>query len=96
MSHAIVFSTSEKYVSCKSTLRSKKENIETANSWLKRFRPEIQPFCPQSNAQWLHYGLAAEVICKPHESFKIEAKYAKFCFLWQGLIPGLLHGSQVS
>ena len=72
MSHAIVFSTSEKHVSCKSTLRSKKGNLETADSWLKRFWPEIQPFYPQSNAQWLHYGLAAEIICKPHKSFKVS------------------------
>jgi hypothetical protein len=35
-------------------------------------------------------------VTKPPEKFKIEAKYSKFCFLWQGLIPGLLHGSQVS
>ena len=69
MSHAIVFSTSEKYVSCKSTLRSKNKNLETANFWLKRFLLEVQPFYPQGNAQWLHYGLAAEIICKPHESF---------------------------
>ena len=35
-------------------------------------------------------------VTKPPESLKIEAKYAKVCFLWQGLIPGLLRGSQVS
>ena len=35
-------------------------------------------------------------VTKPPESLKIEAKYAKVCFLWQGLIPGLLHGSTVS
>ena len=35
-------------------------------------------------------------VTKPPESFKIEAKYAKLCFLQQGLIPGLLCGSQVS
>ena len=35
-------------------------------------------------------------VTKPPESFKIEAKYAKVCFLWQGLIPSLLRGSQVS
>ena len=29
-------------------------------------------------------------VTKPPESLKIEAKYAKVCFLWQGLIPGLL------
>ncbi|MDC1407524.1 phosphoserine phosphatase SerB [Candidatus Puniceispirillum sp.] len=69
MSHAIVFSTSEKYVSYKSTLRSKNKTRETANLWLKRFWLELQPFYPQGNAQWLHYGLAAEIICKPHESF---------------------------
>lgn len=72
MSHAIVFSTSEKYVSCKSTLRSKNKNLETANFWLKRFLLEVQPFYPQGNAQWLHYGLAAEIICKPHESFTVS------------------------
>ena len=72
MSHAIVFSTSEKYVSCKSTLRSKNKNLETANFWLERFRLELQPFYPQGNAQWLHYGLAAEIICKPEESFTIS------------------------
>ena len=33
---------------------------------------------------------------KPPESFKIEAKYAKLCFLQQGLIPIFLCGSQVS
>ena len=72
MSHAIVFSTSEKYVSCKNTLRSKNKNLETANFWLERFRLELQPFYPQGNAQWLHYGLAAEIICKPEESFTIS------------------------
>ena len=72
MSHAIVFSTSEKYVSCKSTLRSKNKNLETANFWLKRFLLEVQPFYPQGNAQWLHYGLAAEIICNPHESFTVS------------------------
>jgi phosphoserine phosphatase len=71
MSHVLVFSTSEKHVSCKSTLRSKKGNLETASAWLKRFWSEIQPFYPQSNAQWLHYGLAAEIICKPHKNFKV-------------------------
>ena len=35
-------------------------------------------------------------VTKPAESLKIEAKYAKVCFLRQGLIPGLLHGSHVS
>ena len=35
-------------------------------------------------------------VTKPPESLKIEAKYAKVCFLRQGLIPGLLRGSQVS
>ena len=35
-------------------------------------------------------------VTKPHESFKIEAKYAKVCFLQQGLIPGLQCGNQVS
>ena len=35
-------------------------------------------------------------VTKPPESLKIEAKYAKVCFLRQGLIPSLLHGSQVS
>lgn len=72
MSHAIVFSTSEKFVSFKSTLRSKNKNLETANFWLERFRLELQPFYPQGNAQWLHYGLAAEIICKPGESFTIS------------------------
>ena len=72
MSHVIVFSTSEKYVSCKSTLRSKNKNLETANFWLERFWLELQPFYPQGNAQWLHYGLAAEIICKPHESFTVS------------------------
>lgn len=81
MSHAIVFSTSEKHVSCKSTLRSKKGNLETADSWLKRFWPEIQPFYPQSNAQWLHYGLAAEIICKPHKSFKVSKALKTGSFL---------------
>ena len=81
MSHAIVFSTSEKHVSCKSTLRSKKGNLETAGSWLKRFCPEIQPFYPQSDAQWLHYGLAAEIICKPHKSFKVSEALKTGSFL---------------
>ena len=72
MSHAIVFSTSEKYVSCKRTLRSKNKNLDTAIFWLERFRLELQPFYPQRNAQWLHYGLAAEIICKPEESFTIS------------------------
>ncbi|MDA8649076.1 phosphoserine phosphatase SerB [Alphaproteobacteria bacterium] len=81
MSHAIVFSTSEKHVSCKSTLRSKKGNLETAGSWLKRFWPEIQPFYPQSDAQWLHYGLAAEIICKPHKSFKVSEALKTGSFL---------------
>ena len=72
MSHAIVFSTSEKYVSCKSTLRSKNKNLDTATFWLERFQLELQPFYPQRNAQWLHYGLAAEIICKPEESFTIS------------------------
>ena len=71
MSHAIVFSTSEKYVSCKRTLRSKNKNLDTATFWLERFQLELQPFYPQRNAQWLHYGLAAEIICKPEKSFKI-------------------------
>ena len=77
MSHTIVFSTSEKYVSYKSTLKSKNKTEETANFWLKRFWPELQPFYPQGNAQWLHYGLAAEIICKPHESFT-ASKALKF------------------
>jgi phosphoserine phosphatase len=81
MSHAIVFSTSEKHVSCKSTLRSKKANLETAGSWLKRFWPEIQPFYPQSDAQWLHYGLAAEIICKPHKSLKLSEALKTGSFL---------------
>jgi phosphoserine phosphatase len=81
MSHAIVFSTSEKHVSCKSTLRSKKGNLETAGSWLKRFWLEIQPFYPQSDAQWLHYGLAAEIICKPHKSFKVSEALKTGSFL---------------
>ena len=72
MSHAIVFSTSEKCVSCKSTLRSKNKNLDTATFWLERFQLELQPFYPQRNAQWLHYGLAAEIICKPEESFTIS------------------------
>ena len=72
MSHAIVFSTSEKYVSCKRTLRSKNKNLDTATFWLERFQLELQPFYPQRNAQWLHYGLAAEIICKPEESFTIS------------------------
>ena len=72
MSHAIVFSTSEKYVSCKRTLRSKAKNLDTATFWLERFQLELQPFYPQRNAQWLHYGLAAEIICKPEESFAIS------------------------
>jgi phosphoserine phosphatase len=72
MSHAIVFSTSEKYVSCKSTLLSKNKNLDTATFWLERFQLELQPFYPQHNAQWLHYGLAAEIICKPEESFTIS------------------------
>lgn len=72
MSHAIVLSTSEKYVSCKNTLRSKNKNLETANFWLERFRLELQPFYPQGNARWLHYGLAAEIICEPEESFTIS------------------------
>ena len=72
MSHAIVFSTSEKYVSCKRTLRSKNKNLNTATFWLERFQLELQPFYPQRNAQWLHYGLAAEIICKPEESFTIS------------------------
>ena len=72
MSHAIVFSTSEKYVSCKGTLRSKNKNLDTATFWLERFQLELQPFYPQRNAQWLHYGLAAEIICKPEESFTIS------------------------
>ena len=62
-------------------LRSKKGNLETANSWLKRFWPEIQPFCPQSNAQWLHHGLAAEIICKPHKSFKVTEALKTGSFL---------------
>ena len=72
MSHAIVFSTSEKYVSCKRTLRSKNKNLDTATFWLERFQLELQPFYPQRNARWLHYGLAAEIICKPEESFTIS------------------------
>ena len=72
MSHAIVFSTSEKYVSYKNTLRSKNKKLDTAVVWLERFRLELQPFYPQRNAQWLHYGLAAEIICKPEESFTIS------------------------
>jgi len=72
MSHAIVFSTSEKYVSCKRTLRSKNKNLDTATFWLERFQLELQPFYPQRNAQWLHYGLAAEIICKPEESFTVS------------------------
>ena len=72
MSHAIVFSTSEKYVSCKRTLRSKNKNLDTATCWLERFQLELQPFYPQRNARWLHYGLAAEIICKPEESFTIS------------------------
>ena len=72
MSHAIVFSTSEKYVSCKRTLRSKNKNLDTATFWLERFQLELQPFYPQRNAQWLHYGLAAEIICKPGENFTIS------------------------
>ena len=72
MSHAIVFSTSEKYVSYKKTLRSKNKKLDTAVVWLERFRLELQPFYPQRNAQWLHYGLAAEIICKPEESFTIS------------------------
>ena len=72
MSHAIVFSTSEKYVSCKRTLRSKNKNLDTATFWLERFQLELQSFYPQRNAQWLHYGLAAEIICKPEESFTIS------------------------
>ena len=72
MSHAIVFSTSEKYVSCKRMLRSKNKNLDTATFWLERFQLELQPFYPQRNAQWLHYGLAAEIICKPEESFTIS------------------------
>ena len=72
MSHAIVFSTSEKYVSCKRMLRSKNKNLDTATFWLERFQLELQPFYPQRNARWLHYGLAAEIICKPEESFTIS------------------------
>ena len=72
MSHAIVFSTSEKYVPCKRTLRSKNKNLDTATFWLERFQLELQPFYPQRNARWLHYGLAAEIICKPEESFTIS------------------------
>ena len=81
MSHAIVFSTSEKYVSYKSTLRSKNKTKETANFWLKRFWLELQPFYPQGNAQWLHYGLAAEIICKPHESFTASKALKSDSFL---------------
>jgi phosphoserine phosphatase len=81
MSHAIVFSTSEKYVSCKSTLRSKNKNSETANFWLKRFWFELQPFYPQGKAQWLHYGLAAEIVCKPDESFNISKALNTDAFL---------------
>ena len=71
MSHAIVFSSSEKYVSCKRALRSNNKNLDTANFWVERFWLELQPFYPQGYAQWLHYGLAAEIVCKPDESFTI-------------------------
>ena len=81
MSHAIVFSTSEKYVSCKRTLRSKNKNLDTATFWLERFQLELQPFYPQRNAQWLHYGLAAEIICKPEESFTISEAINNDSFL---------------
>ena len=58
-----------------------KGNLETASAWLKRFWPEIQPFYPQSNAQWLHYGLAAEILCKPHENFKVSEAFKTGPFL---------------
>ena len=45
---------------------------------------------------WSAASYCSLKVTKPPESFKIEAKYAKVCFLWQGLIPGLLRGSQVS
>ena len=35
-------------------------------------------------------------VTEPPESLKIEAKYAKVCLLRQGLIPGLLRGSQTT
>ena len=45
---------------------------------------------------WSAASYCSLKVTKPPESLKIEAKYAKVCFLQQGLIPGLLCGSQVS
>ena len=45
---------------------------------------------------WSAASYCSLKVTKPPESFKIEAKYEKVSFLWQGLIPGLLCGSQVS
>ena len=42
------------------------------------------------------YALAFIKVPKPPESLKIEARHATVCFLYQGLIPGFLGGSQVS
>jgi phosphoserine phosphatase len=80
VSHVLVFSTSEKLTSHKSSvMRGKK--LETANSWLKSFWQEIEKFSPQNDACWLNAGVAAEVICKPDLDFLIREAHNSELFI---------------
>jgi phosphoserine phosphatase len=81
MSHAIVFSTTKKHTPYKSTLQSKNKSLETANSWLERYKHYLHSFHPKGNANWLHHGLAAEIICKPPDSFKVSEAHKTGAFL---------------
>ena len=45
---------------------------------------------------WSAASYCSLKVTKPPESFEIEAKYAKVCFLQQGLIPGFLCERQMS
>ena len=78
-----------------SNLLSKITSLKCNTTLLyKKAKMLIGPYFHEKT--WSAASYCSLKVTKPPESFKIEAKYAKVCFLWQHLIPSLLRGSQVS